>query len=84
MKRNIEWKEKTEDGQRRFVRVSFPGQGKIKWQFKFSTDENWDYDTDASPDDWAELLDRVEKLYQRNRCAVRDRDLVRKMKEKYG
>lgn len=84
MKRNIEWKEKTEDGVKRLVRISFPGQGQVKWQFKRSDEEFWDYDTPPTSEDWAELSDRVDKLYQRNRCALRDRELIRKLKEQHS
>lgn len=45
MKRNIEWKEKLDGGVKRTVRISFLGKGKIKWQFKRSDEEQWDYDT---------------------------------------
>jgi len=84
MKRNIEWKEKTEDGVKRTVRVLFPGQGKVKWQFKRADEERWDYDTPATPEEWEMLEDKVEKLYQRKRCALRDRELVRALRKKHG
>ena len=82
MKRNIEWKEKTEDGVKRTVRVLFPGQGKVKWQFKRADEERWDYDMEPTPDDWKTLEDKVDKLYQRNRCAFRDRELIQKLSQK--
>ena len=63
MKRNIEWKEKTEDGARRTVRILFPGQGKVKWQFKRSDEEYWNYDLEPTPEDWETLEDKVDKLY---------------------
>ncbi len=81
MKRNIEWKEKTEEGVRRTVRILFPGQGQVKWQFKRADEERWDYDTPPTSEDWKTLEDKVEKLYQRNRCAFRDRELIRKLSE---
>ena len=84
MKRDIEWKEKLEDGTKRVVRVKFPGAGKIKWQFKRSDEEMWDYDSPASPEDWKMLEEKVGNLYQRNRCALRDRELVKKMRAEHG
>jgi hypothetical protein len=80
MKRDIEWKEKLDDGIKRTVRVKFPGNGRIKWQFKRSDEEMWDYDTPATPDDWATLEEKVEKLYQRRRAALKDRELVQRMR----
>jgi len=75
MKRDIEWKDKTEDGVKRTVRVKFPGQGVIKWQFKRADEEMWDYDTPPSDDDWQYLVSKVEGMYNRNRCAHRDLEL---------
>jgi hypothetical protein len=84
MKRDIEWKEKLDDGVKRTVRVKFPGGGQIKWQFKRSDEEKWDYDTDPSSEDWTVLEDKVSQLYNRRRAALRDWELVKKMKEKYA
>ena len=41
--RDIEWKDVT-GGVKRIVRIKFPGQGVIKWQFKRADEEMWDYD----------------------------------------
>ena len=82
MKRDIEWKERMDDGVRRTVRVKFPGQGKIDWQFKRSDEESWDYDTPPSPEDWDMLETKVDQLYHRRRAAFRDLELVQKLKKK--
>ena len=84
MKRDIEWKERLDGGVKRIVRVKFLGQGKIKWQFKRSDEDLWDYDSPATPADWETLEEKVDNLYQRNRCALRDRELVKKMREEHG
>lgn len=84
MKRDIEWKEKLEDGTKRVTRVKFPGGGRIKWQFKRSDEEQWDYDTEPSPEEWALLEEKVHQLYTRRRAALRDWELVKQMKEKHG
>lgn len=78
MKRDIEWKDKTEDGVKRMVRIKFPGQRVIKWQFKRADEERWDYDTPPSDEDWQFLVQKVEAMYNRNRCAHRDVELVKK------
>ncbi len=84
MKRDIEWKEKLKDGIKRTVRVKFPGAGKIKWQFKRSDEENWDYNSLANSEDWKTLEEKVDKLYHRRRAALRDWELVKKMRQEHG
>jgi hypothetical protein len=84
MKRNIEWKEKTEDGVKRTVRICFPGQGKVKWQFKRADEERWDYDTPPTSEDWKNLEEKVDALYNRRRAALRDRDLIRALRKQHG
>ena len=84
MKRIIEWKEKTEDGVKRTVRIDFPGRGKVKWQFKRADEERWDYDTPPSPEDWKNLEEKVAALYNRRRAAFRDLELVKDLRRKHG
>lgn len=81
MKRDIEWKERLDGGVKLAIRVKFPGQGKVKWQFKRSGEEGWDYETPATPEQWAELENKVDKLYHRRRAAFRDLELVQKLKD---
>lgn len=81
MKRDIEWNERQEDGVKRFTRVKFPGNGVIKWQFKRADEERWDYDTPPTAEDWKTLEEKVDKLYHRRRAALRDWELVKKMRE---
>jgi len=82
MKRNIEWKEKTEEGVKRTVRVLFPGRGKVKWQFKRADEESWSYDTRPTSEDWNHLVEKVDALYHRRRTAFRDLELVKTLREK--
>ncbi len=84
MKRNIEWKEKTGDGVKRTVRIIFPGQGKVKWQFKRADEERWNYDLPPTPEDWKHLEEKVVALYNRRRAAFRDLKLVKALREKHG
>ncbi len=80
MKRDIEWKEKLDGGVKRIVRVKFPGGGQIKWQFKRSDEEQWDYDSPATPEEWELLEDKIDALYHRRRAALRDWELVKKLR----
>lgn len=78
MKRDVEWKEKLDGGVKRTVRVCFPGHGVIKWQFKRSDDDGWDYNTPATREDWEMLLQKVEAIYNRRRCDYKEIELVKK------
>lgn len=80
MKRDIEWIEKLGDGAKRKVRVRFPGHGRIKWQFKRSDDEQWDYDSPPSAADWSMLEEKIDALYQRRRAPYKDLELVKKLR----
>jgi hypothetical protein len=79
MRRQICWVEKLEDGVKREVRVSFPGGGQIKWQFKRSDSDKWDYTSPPSSCDWDSLLVRSEGRYTRRRMPLPDLELVRKL-----
>lgn len=81
MKRGIEWIEKLEDGVKRTVRIAFEGQGKLKWQFKRSDEELWDYKTPPSADDWDMLQEKIDGLYNRRRAAFKDVELVRQLRQ---
>ena len=84
MKRNIEWKEHLSGGVKRTVRITFPGQGKVKWQFKRSDEEMWDYDTPPSSEDWKNLEEKMEALYTRRRAPFRDLELVKALRKNNG
>ncbi len=83
MKRDIEWIEKLDDGVKRTVRIAFH-QGKVKWQFKRSDEERWDYDTPPSKEDWAALEEKIERLYNRRRARYDDVELIRALREKHS
>ena len=80
MKRDIEWVEKLDGGIKRKVRVKFPGNGKIKWQFKRSDEERWNYDLPPTPSDWQTLEKKVEALYNRRRAPYKDLEQIRKLR----
>jgi hypothetical protein len=76
MNRPIEWIEKTEEGEKRKVRVTFFAKG-IIWQFQNSR-EGWDYDRKPSLEDWEKLLDEVQRRYQRRRATHKELLLTEK------
>lgn len=81
MKRDIEWVDKLEDGMKRTVRVRFPGNGKIKWQFKRSDEDQWRYDTPPAIEDWETLEKKIDALYHRRRAAYKDLQLVQQFRK---
>lgn len=82
MKRTIEWVEKVEGGIKRKVRVGFPGHGKVKWQFKRSDEEQWDYDSPPTAEDWSMLEEKVDALYHRRRAPYDVLQLVQQLSRK--
>lgn len=77
MLRQICWKERDEEGNRREIRVTVR-RGEVKWQFKSDTDEQWDYTTPPAPADWDNLLERMESRYQRRNVSFGDLASVRR------
>ena len=56
MHNRISWTGKLPGGVKRETRVHV-SQRKLKWQFKRSDEEKWDYDSHPSPADWDMLED---------------------------
>ncbi|MFU8781024.1 MAG: hypothetical protein ACNA71_08375 [Kiritimatiellia bacterium] len=63
----ISWTEKLEGGVKREVRVHVFHQ-KLKWQFKRSDAEVWDYDSVPLASDWDQLLDILRRRAGRGRA----------------
>lgn len=63
----ISWTEKLADGVKREVRVHVSRQ-KLKWQFKRSDAEAWDYDSAALPEDWDRLIDILRRRAGRGKA----------------
>ena len=82
MKADIEWVEKLKGGIKRKIRITFQGHSTIKWQFKRSDEEGWDYVTPPTPDDWDMLEEKIEALYNRRRAPYKTVELVRSLKKK--
>jgi len=82
VRRKIEWVERIDGGVKRTVRITFPGRGLVKWQFKRSDAKGWDYDSPPSADDWDALEEKLEGLYNRRRAPYETLELVRKLKSK--
>ena len=77
MRRQINWKEKTDDGLTRKVRVSVSAR-RIKWQFQLQGEERWDYDSPPTEEDWLALEERMQNRWQRGQCSQAEMDLVKR------
>jgi hypothetical protein len=75
MNRQITWKDKLPDGRKRETRVTIFG-GEIKWQFKCSGDEMWDYKAAPTKEQWDDLIEKMQARYQRRNAPLRDVELV--------
>jgi hypothetical protein len=84
LKADIEWVEQLDDGVKRKIRITFLGKGKMKWQTKRSDEEFWDYDTPPSSEDWNNLSDKIDALYNRRRTPFKNVELVRKLRKDAG
>ena len=77
MKAHIEWVEKIDIKIKKKVRITFIGKKRIKWQFKQSDQEKWDYDSKPTIEDWNYLEVKASALYQRRRISFENLQLVR-------
>ena len=82
MKAHLEWTDKPEPGIKRKVRITFIKNRNIKWQFKRSDEEQWDYDYPPTLEDWDTLEKKTEALYQRRRIKYDHLELVRQQRPK--
>ena len=78
----ISWTEKLEAGIKREVRVHVSRQ-KLKWQYKRSDEESWDYDSLPLASDWDQLLDILQRRAGRGRAPDLV-DAIKRMRAKVG
>ncbi len=82
MKHITSWTEKLPDGLKRETRVNVTHRS-LKWQFKRSDEERWDYDSLPTAKDW----DSLEDILSRRAGRGRGGDIlsaVQKMRAKAG
>ena len=77
MRTPIAWTERIENRVKREVRVTFIGK-QLKWQYKRSDEERWDYDTPPTAHDWDSLLEHAEAKYRRNRIPLKIVNMIKK------
>ena len=76
MMRQVCWVEKLDDGVKREIRVAVE-RGHLKWQFKRSDADAWDYTSPPTREDWDNFLGRMEDRYQRRNVSFDDLERVR-------
>jgi len=81
MMRQVCWIEKLDDGVKRDVRVAVE-RGQVKWQFKRSDEDRFDYTTPPTSEDWDQFLERMENRYQRRNVSFDDLQLARQARAK--
>jgi hypothetical protein len=82
MKQSTSWTVKLPDGLKRETRVHITHRG-LKWQFKRSDEERWDYDSPPDANDW----DRLEDILRRRAGRGKGGDIllaVQKLRAKAG
>ena len=77
MKAHIEWVEKIDVKIKKKIRITFIGKKQIKWQFKRSDQEKWDYDSKPTIEEWNYLEVKASALYQRKRISFENLQLIR-------
>jgi len=80
MKRQICWTDRLDAGIKMETRVTFLSGQRLKWQFKRSDAERWDYDSTPSAADWEALDIRTENRYRRRSASILDLQLVRRLR----
>lgn len=78
----ISWTEKLSDGVKRETRVHV-SQRRLKWQFKRTDQETWDYDSAPRVADWDMLEDILQRRAGRGN-SVNMREAVQLLRSKAG
>ena len=79
MRRQLCWEERQEDGAKRELRVTVL-RSSVKWQFKLTNEEHWNYNRPPSLADWNTLLEKVEARYKRRSAPYSCLELVRRLR----
>jgi len=78
----ISWTDKLPDGEKRETRVHV-SQRRLKWQFKRTDQEQWDYDSPPETADWDRLEDILRRRAGRGN-SVNMREAVQLLRAKAG
>lgn len=77
MRKPVCWVQKLEDRVKLEIRVSFPGNGRIRWQSQRSDEDRWVYDFTPTAEQWDFLVSKVEDRYCRRAAKYGDVESVR-------
>jgi hypothetical protein len=78
MRRDINWKTKTEEGDTYDVRVHWFA-GEFKMQFKERGAEDWDYKRKPTLEDLETLVDAIQRRHQRRQATELELKVAEKM-----
>ncbi len=78
MRRPVQWVERTADGVRIEIRVTFQGTRAIRWQAWRSDTGQWIYDFEPTAEQWDFLVRKVEDRYRRRAASWDDVIRVRR------
>jgi len=78
----ISWTEKLPEGVKREVRVHV-SRLRLKWQFKRSDAEAWDYDSAPLASDWERLIDTLRRRARRGQAPDLV-DAIKRLRDKAG
>lgn len=82
MKPCISWWTRDDEGIKREVRA-YVSRGNIKWQFKRSDQDGWDYDSKPLTEDWDALEEKLVRSAGRGRAMGR-LEAVQKIRKDLG
>lgn len=82
MNRDINWKTKRDDGTSYEVRVTYFAN-KFKIQFKEKGEDHWDYDRKPERIDLEDLLDAIQRRYQRRQATLEELEKAKRLLEDF-
>lgn len=78
MRRDINWKTRRDDGTTYEVRVHW-FSGTFKLQFREKGSDYWDYDRKPTQADLADLVDNIQRRYQRRNATLKELEVAQRM-----
>ncbi len=82
MRRDINWKTKRDDGTSYEVRVTW-FSNKFKLQFRENGTDFWDYDKKPTLEDLENLVDNIQRRYQRRGATLKELEEAQRMLSEY-
>ena len=84
MSKPISWVERTGDGVKREIRVTFAGANGVRWQSQRADEERWTYDFRPTAEQWDALMERAEARYRRRSVSWKLLELIKRLRSEAG